>query len=139
MQILGPDLDGTRAPLGHLARHLAAHRADLTLQVAQARLAGVLGDYLADGVVSEADVFRLEAVFLHLARYQVAAGDLQFLLLRVTGKVDDLHTVAQGRRHRVDLVGRGNEHDIGETERHVDVVVGERVVLLRVQHLQKRR
>ena len=79
----------------------------------------------------------LQAVLLALAGHQVPLGDGQFLLLDVSRQVDDLHAVLQGRRHGVQQVARGDEQDLREVERHVQVVVGEGVVLLGVQHLQQ--
>src|SRR3989304_4469272 len=61
-----------------------------------------------------------------------AAGDLQLLALRVAGQFDDRHAVTQGSRDRVLEIGGGNEEDLREVERHVQVVVAEGVVLRRV-------
>ena len=124
--------------LGHAARDLAARGADLALQVADARLARALGDDRLQAGVGERDLRALQAAALDLARHQVALGDLELLLLGVAGERDDLHAVAQRPRHGVERVGRGDEHDLREVERHVEVVVAERRVLLGVQHLQQR-
>jgi hypothetical protein len=40
-------------------------------------------------------VRRVSAVRLELARHEVAARDLELLLRRVAGQLDDLHAVAQ--------------------------------------------
>ncbi len=39
----------------------------------------------------------------------------------------------------VEHVGRGDEQHLRQIERHVQVVIAERVVLLRIQHLEQRR
>ncbi len=44
-----------------------------------------------------------------------------------------------GGRDRVEQVGGGDEEHLGEVERHLQVVVLEGVVLLRVEHLEQRR
>jgi hypothetical protein len=68
----------------------------------------------------------------------VRLGDLELLLLGVAGETEHLHAVAKRRRHRVeDVRGRDEEH-LAEVERHLEVVVGEREVLLGVEHLEER-
>ncbi|KIH90129.1 hypothetical protein SPBR_00171 [Sporothrix brasiliensis 5110] len=58
---------------------------------------------------------------------------------RVAGQVDHLHAVQQRRRNGVQAVGRRNEQHAAEVVRHRQVVVLERVILFRVQHLEHRR
>ena len=79
-----------------------------------------------------------QAVALDLARHEIALGDLELLGLGVAGELDDLHAVAQRPRDRVQVVGRGDEHDLGEVEGEVEVVVAEGGVLLGVEHLEHR-
>ncbi len=122
----------------HAAGHLAGHRADLALQVAHARLAGVVRNQLLERRIGDGDLVGLQAVLPDLAGQQVALGDLQLLLLNVAGEVDDLHAVHQGRRNLLGVVGRGDEHHFREVERHAEVVVGEVAVLGRVEHFQQR-
>ena len=43
-----------------------------------------------------------------------------------------------GPGHAVEVVGRADEHDLRQVERHVEVVVAERRVLLGVEHLEHR-
>ena len=80
-----------------------------------------------------------EAVGLELAAHQVALGDLHLLAGGVAGERDDLHAVAQRAGNGVEHVGGGDEHDAAEIERHVEIVVAERRVLLRIEHLEQRR
>ena len=58
--------------------------------------------------------------------------------MRVAGELDHLHAVEQRRRHRVELVRGGDEEDVREVERQVQVVVAEGRVLLGVEHLEHR-
>ena len=78
-----------------------------------------------------------QAVFLDLPRHQVALGDLQLLQVGVAGQLDDLHAVQQRPRNGVEHVGRGDEHHLGQIEGQRQVVVGEVVVLLGVEHLEQ--
>ena len=66
------------------------------------------------------------------------ARDRELLALGVAGEVDDLHAVEQRRRDVLDEVRGRDEHHLRQVERHAEVVVGERVVLRRVEHLEQR-
>ena len=81
---------------------------------------------------------RLQAVLADLAGDEVAAGDVELLVDRVAGQPDHLHPVAERRRDRVEDVRGGDEDDLGEVEVEVEVVVAERVVLGRIEHLEHR-
>ena len=60
---------------------------------------------------------------------------LNLFVLRVAGQADHLHAVEE-RRRNVERIRGCDEHDVGEIVFHLDVVIHERVVLLRVQHLE---
>ena len=124
---------------GDPGRGAAQQLAQLALELAHAGLAGVLGDHGAQDLVADLDLVGLEPVALQLARQQVAAGDRQLLLGRVAVEGDDLHAVEQRRRDRVEQVRGGDEDDLGEVDLDVEVVVAERVVLSRVEHLEQGR
>ena len=85
------------------------------------------------------ELLRREAVLLELLRDQVLARDRQLLAPRVAGDLEDLHAVAERRRDGVGDVRRGDEHHVREIVRDLEVVIGERVVLLGVEHLEQRR
>ncbi len=55
----------------------------------------------------------------------------------LTWHLEDLHSVQQGRGDGGRAVCCGDEEDLWEVKRHVEVMVGEAVVLLRVQNLIK--
>ena len=80
-----------------------------------------------------------QPVRLHLPAHQIAVRDLELLVGGVAGKADDLHAVAQRPRNGVEHVGRGDEHHAGQVERHGEVIVAERVVLLGIEHFEQRR
>ena len=88
--------------------------------------------------VGHVQLVGLDAVVLHLLRQQVLLGDRDLLVLGVAGQADHLHAVEQ-RRRDVHGVGRGDEHHVGQVVLDLDVVVDERVVLLRIEHLEQRR
>ena len=61
-----------------------------------------------------------------------------FSIRRVAGERDHLHAVAQRPRDLVEHVRGRDEHDTAQVERHAEIVVAERVVLLRVEHFEQR-
>ena len=89
--------------------------------------------------VADLDLPHLEAVRLELARHEIAPRDLELLARRVAGKADDLHAVAQRPGNGVEHVRRGDEHHVAQVERHREIVVAERRVLLGVEHFEQRR
>ncbi len=115
------------------------HVRDLALEIAQPGLAGVLAGDLEDPRVGDLELQLLEPVLAQHLRDQVALGDLELLEIGVAREPDHLHAVAQRRRHRVEVVGGGDEQHLRQIERHVEVVVHERVVLRRIEHLEQRR
>ena len=70
---------------------------------------------------------------------QVAPGDLQLLLLGVARELDDFHAIAQRRGNGVEHVRSADEQHLGQIEGHAEIIVAERVVLLRIEHLEQRR
>ena len=121
------------------ARRRAGRRADLALEVAHAGLARVVADDGAQRLVGDLALLGGQPGRRELARHQVALGDLQLLLLGVAGQLDDLHAVAQRPGNRVEHVGGADEHHLRQVERHGEVVVAERRVLLGVEHFEQRR
>ncbi len=121
----------------HLARHLAQDGGHLPLHVPHPRLAGVAAHELLERVLGEGDVLLRQAVRLDLLGDEVALRDLDLLPLGVAGQADHLQAVLQGLGDGVEHVGGGDEEDRGEVELDVEVVVGEGVVLLRVQDLEE--
>src|SRR5260370_2023167 len=65
--------------------------------------------------------------------------DLELLVGGVAGERDDLHAVAQRAWNGVEHIGRGDEDNAAQIERHAEIVVAERVVLLRIEHLKQSR
>src|SRR6266478_5737793 len=97
-------------------------------------------DDLLQPRVLEFDLFAdFQPVFRGLFRDQIFVRDVQLLLARVAGQFDDLHAVAQRLRDGVHPVGRGNEQYLGKIERHIEVVIAERVVLLWIENFHQRR
>ena len=81
----------------------------------------------------------LQAMLFQLLGQQVLSGDLQLFLVGIAGQLNDLHTVQQRARDRVQRIGSGDEHDAAEIHGNLQKVVTEGVVLLAVEDLQQCR
>ena len=127
-----------RTALRDLQRTATCETRQLAAQAPHAGFPRVAVDQVQDRGVLEHEATRGEARFLEHGRYQVALGDGQLLQPRVARQVHDLHAVAQRPRDGAHVVGRGHEEHVRQVVGHVQVVVGERLVLRRVQHLEQR-
>src|SRR5436190_165462 len=134
------DLHAERLALDDdLARHLAADRRDLALEVPDARFAGVALDDRGERLVEEHDVVLGEARAFDRLRREELPGDLDLLELGVAGELEHFHAVAQRLRNRVQHVGRADEHHVRQVVLDVEIVIEERAVLLRIEHFEQRR
>ena len=86
----------------------------------------------------DVDLVLAQAVALALARPQIARRDRDLLVRRVAVEADHLHPVEQRPGDRVGLVRGRDEDHVGEIDLDVEVVVAERRVLRRVEHLEQR-
>ena len=64
--------------------------------------------------------------------------DLQLLRGRIALELNHLHTVQQRPRNGLRGVCRADEHDVRKIIGHIHVMIRKGLVLLRIQHLQKR-
>src|SRR5579862_6351195 len=120
------------------SRLLAANGSDGALQVAHAGFARVVADDESNSLFRKFDLIATDAVLLDLAGNQVLEGNVDLLFFRVSLQFDDFHTVAQRLGNRVEHVGRGDEQHLRQVEGHVEIVVAEAEVLLRIERFQKR-
>src|SRR5579863_9413308 len=127
------------ALLNDLARHLAAHVADLAFQVADAGFARVVADDLENGIILEDDVLIAQAGLLALLLDEILARDLQLFKFGVALQAKDFHAVLQRRGNGVSHVGGGDEQDLGEVVINVEVVVLEGGVLFGVEDFEQSR
>ena len=78
-------------------------------------------------------------MLFQLARQEVALRNLELLGLRIAGQLDHLEPVPQGRMHWLQPIGRRQEQHPRKIEWQIQVVIGERVVLRRIEYFQQRR
>src|SRR4051794_13963361 len=84
---VGLGLDDLRS---ELPGELAKDRAENAFELADARLPRVVGNDLVQSLVGNADPGFLQSVALDLPCDEVALGDLELLVLGVTGELNDL-------------------------------------------------
>ncbi len=89
--------------------------------------------------VGKFNLLSRDAVLFHLARDQVAASDVQLLLLAVALEFDDLHAIAQRLGDRVEHVRGRDEKNLRQVKGYVEIVIAECRVLLRIERFQQRR
>src|ERR1700737_2690398 len=109
------------------------------LQPAHAGFSRVRRDDPVQRLVRQLHLHAGKPVRLELLGQEVRARDGRLLLRRVARDLQDLHPVPQRRRNRLQRVRGGDEEDLREIERNLEVVIRERLVLLRIQHLEQGR
>src|SRR2546421_9194739 len=103
--------DARSLPDRDLTGDLAAQLADLTLQLAYARLARVARDDLSERRVGHRELFRGQAVLGELAQHEIPLRDLELLALGVAREVHGLEPVEQRSRNALEEVrGRDEVH-----------------------------
>ena len=122
-----------------LARHLPRDVLNLALQISHARFMRVVPDDLQQAFIREAQVFRLQTRRFQRTLHQKPLRNLKLFFFRVTRKPQNLHTVLQGLRNRVQYVRRAHKHHFRQVVLHVQIMVRERVVQFRVKHFHQRR
>ena len=120
-------------------REFSAHLSDGAFELAHARLAGVAADDLVDRRDAERDPLFAQPALVELARDQVAAGDLALFERGVARQFDDLHAVAQRSGNGVEHVRRSQEKHPAQVVVDFQIMVLERVVLLRIEHFEQCR
>ena len=63
----------------------------------------------------------------------------QLLFIGVGTELDDLHTVKQWTGYGIQGVGSGDEHDVGQVEGNLQIVIPVGMILLGIQNLQQGR
>ena len=121
--------------IGHLTQSLVY----LLFKLPHTTLSGVLFNYLFKSRLVEVGLLR--GVFsqprvLQFAWHKVAFGNLDLLFGDVTTHLDKLHTVEQGARNGVKVVGGSNKQHARKVEINIEIVVVEGIVLLRIEHFE---
>ena len=99
----------------------------------------MIGDDREDRVIGDGHLIVAEPGVLHLAAEEMITRDRDLLILGVPVEADQLHTVEQWRGDRLPHVRRRNEEHFREVEVDLKVVIAERAVLRRIEHLEQRR
>ena len=119
-----------------LAGAFAQHTGDGALQIANAGLADIAVDDAVQSALGEGD-FAGQTTGLELLGHQMLAGDVVLFHAGIAGQLDDVHSVAQRAGDGAQVVGCGDKEHMAQIERHVDEVIVEGGVLLRVQSFEQ--
>ena len=78
-------------------------------------------------------------MIFQLPGHQEVVGDMDFVVVRVTRKLYDFHSVSKYIRYGIQHVGGGNERDTGQIKRNIQIVIGKSIILFGIEYFQKRR
>ena len=78
-------------------------------------------------------------MFLELLGDEELLRDFQLLVLEIAGQTDHLHPIQKRWRNGLHHIGGGEKHDLRQIEIHLEVMIVERAVLLRIEHLEQGR
>ena len=110
----------------------------LALKVPDPGLARVVLDNPPERIFRDHELVGPQRIRFNFFWDQVFPRNVHFLVLRIPRQLEHLHAVAQRRRNGLELVRRGDEHDLREVEGYVEIVVPEILILLRIEHFKER-
>ena len=140
MQALPADGDlSVAVSLHYLHRHLPTDRCEFAIQISHPSLFRVVAYQPKNSTIREDNVLGFEAVRLPLLVNQISLRNVQLLQFCVSRNSDNFHTVLKGARNPIQHISRSNEHHLGKIIIQVEIMIVEGKVLLRIQHLEKRR
>ncbi len=139
-RLVDDDRPGVRAvPGDQPGRGLAQRLGQQPLELPHPGLAGVVRGDLAQRRVGHRHLVGRQCGPVLLPGQQIVAGDRDLVVLGVAVDGHQFHPVQQRSGDVLDDVGGRQEHHIGQVQVQIQVMVAERVVLRRVEHLQQRR
>ena len=125
--------------LQHFPRRFPADFADPALQASYAGFLGIAADDFLQRLFADGQLVFFQPVGFHLLGNQMLPGNMIFFILRITGNLDDLHTVQQRPGNRLHIVCRGDKQDFRQIQGNLNIMIRKFIILLRIQHLQQRR
>ena len=136
LDVVDVDLD-LLDPLGvidHLISHFLRNLIEVLLEGADPGLPAVVMNDVVFHLIGnrEGDLTVQDSRILDGLRKEVPIQDVTLLVVRVTSDVDDLHPVKQGRMQVVQTIRRAQEKYLGQVDGHIQKVIGEIVILLRI-------
>ncbi len=140
VRVRGRDFHSWARAVGdHFASHLPCDVLDFAFQVADSRFVRVMPDDVQQPFVGEFQMLVRHSGRFKRLLYQEALRDFQFFLLRVARQAQDFHAVLQRLRNRMQHVGGADKHHFRKVVLDVEIVIGERVIDLRIEHFHQRR
>ena len=119
-------------------RNLAEHLVQLLFQSTHTAFASVVFDDVFDGGLRHLHVLSsLQSVGLLCLLDKMPACNLNLLFRAIARDLNQLHSVEERTRNLTNVVGCGYEHNLRQVIVHIEEVIVESRVLLRVEYLQK--
>ena len=119
--------------------HLTADCTDSTLQITNTGFSRIVVDYISDCRLGERQLSPANCMLLELLWHQIFLSNVQFLLLDIAGEFDNLHPVEERPWNSLDAICSSDKHRPGQIKGNLQIVVRERFILLRIEHLEQRR
>jgi hypothetical protein len=117
----------------------ARERSDFAFQLANARFARVIMDERAQSSVGEFHFLFRQAMLFQLAGNKIPFGNLKLFGFGIAGQFDHFEAITQGRVNRFQPVRRCDEQYAREIKWNIEIMIGERVVLRRIQNFEQCR
>src|ERR1700747_1728788 len=139
VNIRGRDFEREALISNDLPCYFAANIRDFAIEVPDASFMRVVADDVRHRLVRNFQVVFRQTCRFELLGNQEALRDLMLFLLGVARDAQDFHAVLQWLRNGVQHVGGADEHDLRKIVFDVEIMVGEGVVELGVEHFHQGR
>jgi len=116
-----------------------ADLADATLQSPHSGLSCIRCDHLFQSTVRNGKGIIFQSMFSDLLFQKMFLCDMQFLILRIAGDLDQFHTVKKRTRDPLHIVCRCDKQNFGKIHRDLNIMIAESDILLRIKDFQKSR
>ena len=118
--------------------YLATDLRNFTLQAAYTGFTSVQAHYIPQSRIAYLNFSLFKSIVLHLFGQQVITRNGHLFVFGITRQANDFHSVKQRRRY-IHAVRGCNKHHIRQIEINLEVVIGKRMVLFRIEHFQQCR
>jgi len=120
-----------------LTSRFAQNLSNLLLQLTHTAFTGIRLYNRFQRILGNLDIVFLHTVCFQLFGNQMATGNLYLFLGDITAYFNQLHAVEQRSGNRIQIIGGSNEHYFRQIIIHIQEVVVERSILLRVEYFEQ--
>src|SRR5690554_3306476 len=124
--------------LGDVDGDGAAERRDLPIELPHAELIRIVFNELVERLGRDIELDRAEPMLFELARRDEIPSDGELLFARISGQLNDLHTIVERPRDGSRGIRCGDEHHLAEIDWDIEIMVVELAVLFGIENLEER-